>query len=141
MVQGWPGDGEHLGDHRRTAHLFTAVEKAADLAIERQDKADGPDLAKCWVQKSPARSLPNLAKVAHLVVTGEASYHSNYDHCTVKYLQQAGVRPPFIKLGDVGVHGNGHMMMIEKNNLEIAAVMGRWLAQTLPATSASRVTR
>ena len=114
------------------------VGKAADLAIERQDKADGPDLAKCWVQKSPARSLPNLAKVAHLIVTGEASYHSNYDHCTVKYLQQAGVRPTFIRLADVGVHGNGHMMMLEKNNMEIAAVMARWLGQTLPATSASR---
>ena len=23
-------------------------------------------------------------------------------------------------LGDVGIHGNGHMMMIEKNNLDIA---------------------
>jgi hypothetical protein len=31
----------------------------------------------------------------------------------------------------VGIHGNGHMMMLEKNNLEIAAVMSRWLAKTL----------
>src|SRR5436190_10214714 len=36
--------------------------KATDLVIERQEKADGPDLARCWVQKAPARSLPNLAK-------------------------------------------------------------------------------
>jgi hypothetical protein len=90
------------------------------------------------MQQSPPRSLPNLAKVAHLIVTGEASYHSNYDHRTVKYLQQAGVRPTFIKLADMGIHGNGHMMMLEKNNIEIAAVMARWLAQTLPATNSSR---
>ena len=44
--------------------------KAADLAIERQEKADAPDLAKCWLQKAPARTLPNLAKVQHLVITG-----------------------------------------------------------------------
>jgi len=35
-------------------------------------------------------------------------------------LEQAGVRPVWIKLADVGVHGNGHMMMLEKNNTEIA---------------------
>ena len=114
------------------------AEKPTDLAIVREDKADAPDLVTCWMQKSPARTLPNLAKVAHLVVTGEASYHSNYDHCTVKYLQQAGVRPTFIRLADVGIRGNGHMMMLEKNNIEIAAVMARWLAQTLPASSSSR---
>jgi len=115
-----------------------AVAKASDLAIERQANADAPDLAKCWLQKSPARSLPNLAKVAHLVVTGEASYHANYDHCTVKYLQQAGVRPTFIKLAERGVRGNGHMMMLEKNNLEVANVMERWLTGTLTTTSSSR---
>ena len=106
--------------------------KASDLAIERQDKADAPDLARCWMQKSPARLLPNLTKVPHLVVTSEASYHANYDHCTVKYLQQAGVRPTWIKLADVGIRGNGHMMMLEKNNTEVAAVMSGWLTKSIP---------
>jgi pimeloyl-ACP methyl ester carboxylesterase len=78
--------------------------------------------------------LPNLAKLPILVVTSEASYHAPYDHCTVKYLQQASVRPTWIKLSDVGIHGNGHMMMLEKNNLEIAAVMARWLADALPVS-------
>jgi hypothetical protein len=27
----------------------------------------------------------------------------------------------------VCIHGNGHMMMLEKNNAEIAAVLSRWL--------------
>ena len=55
-----------------------------------------------------------------------------YDHCTVKYLEQAGVHPTWIKLGDVGIHGNGHMMMLEKNNMDIAAVMFKWLDKALP---------
>jgi hypothetical protein len=108
------------------------VAKASDLSIERQEKADAPDLAKCWSQKAPARTLPNLAKVPHLIITSEASYHANYDHCTVKFLQQAGVRPTFIKLVDLGIKGNGHMMMLEKNNQEIAAVMSGWLNKTIP---------
>jgi pimeloyl-ACP methyl ester carboxylesterase len=108
-----------------------AAAKATDLAIVRQDKADAPDLVKCWMQASPARLLPNLAKLPILILTAEASYHAPYDHCTVKYLEQAGVRPTYVKLAQRGIHGNGHMMMLEKNNLEIAAVMSGWLTERL----------
>jgi hypothetical protein len=45
------------------------------------------------------------------------------DHCTVKYLQQAGLKPTWIRLAEVGIHGNSHVMMQEKNNKEIAAVI------------------
>ena len=110
-----------------------AAAKAADLAIVRQAKPDAPDLVRCWLQKSPARRLPNLAKVPILVVTSEASYHAPYDHCTMKYLQQAGLQPTWTRLADEGIHGNGHMMMLEKNNMDIAAVMSRWLAKAVPA--------
>ena len=71
-------------------------------------------------------------KVPIVVLTGETSYHALYDHCTVKLLEQAGVQPIFIKLADLGFRGNGHMMMLEENNLEIAAFMTAWLDETLP---------
>ena len=38
-----------------------------------------------------------------LVLTSEASYHAPYDHCTVKFLEQAGVKPTFIRLADQGI--------------------------------------
>jgi pimeloyl-ACP methyl ester carboxylesterase len=104
-----------------------------DLAIERQEKSDAPNLARCWMQRSPARQLLSLQKMPILIVTAEASYHSPYDHCTVKFLEQAGVHPTWIKLGDIGIHGNGHMMMLEKNNMEIADVISHWLAKSAPA--------
>src|SRR5215471_8425919 len=104
---------------------------ASDLAIVRQEKADAPDVARCWLQKTPVRILPNLQKFPTLVITAEASYHAPYDHCTVQYLRQAGMKPDWIKLADIGIHGNGHMMMLEKNNSEIAAVMSRWLAKNV----------
>jgi hypothetical protein len=106
--------------------------KASDLAIVQQDKPDGPDLVRCWMQNTPARLLPNLQKLPILILTAEASYHAPYDHCTVKYLEQAGVHPVWIKLADVGIRGNGHMMMLERNNSEIADVMSKWLDKTLP---------
>ncbi len=108
------------------------VADAAELAFVQQDKADGPDLVKCWMQKEPARQLPRLQKIPILVLTAEASYHAPYDHCTVKYLQQAGVRPDFVRLADLGVRGNSHVMMLEKNSREIAAVIARWLDKALP---------
>jgi hypothetical protein len=50
----------------------------------------------------------------------------------VKYLQQAGLHPTWVKLADAGIHGNGHMMMLEKNNREIAQLIAQWLEKTLP---------
>ena len=109
------------------------VADASEITLTQQDKADGPDLVKCWMQKEPARQLPNLRSMPILVLTAEASYHAPYDHCTVQYLRQAGVRPTFIRLADLGIRGNSHVMMLERNNREIAAVIAHWLDQALPS--------
>jgi pimeloyl-ACP methyl ester carboxylesterase len=111
---------------------------AADLAFQQQDKADAPDLVRCWLQKVPARQLPNLAKMPILIVNGEASFHAPFEHCTVKYLEQAGVRPTWISLGIAGVHGNGHMMMLEKNSDDVAGVIADWLKKALSEKAAAR---
>ena len=42
-------------------------------------------------------------------------------------MDQLGVRHDFVRLDDAGIHGNSHMMMLEKNNLEIADYLIRWL--------------
>jgi len=99
----------------------------AKLAFVRQDQPDKPDFVRCWLQQEPARKLPNLAHVPVVIITAEASYHAPYDHCTAAYLNQAGVPNTHIRLADAGVHGNGHMMMIEKNNAAIAGVIAQWL--------------
>jgi len=110
-----------------------AVKDASELAIFQEDKADGPDLVRCWLQQAPARQLPDLQKMPIVVITSEASYHAPYDHCTVKYLAQAGVKATHIRLAELGIRGNSHVMMNEKNNKEIAAVISKWLDQALPA--------
>ena len=104
---------------------------ATDLKFVKEQKTDGPGLATCWKQAEPARQLPNLQKMPILVLTSEASYHAPYDHCTVKFLQQAGIRPGVIRLANLGIKGNSHVMMLEKNNMEIAAVIEGWLDKTL----------
>jgi pimeloyl-ACP methyl ester carboxylesterase len=110
----------------------------AKLAFVRQDKADGPDMTRCWLQEEPARKLKNLANIPVSVIMSEASYHAPYDHCTVAYLRQAGVRTDFIKLADYGIRGNGHMMMIEKNSDQIANVIDRWIVRQIVSERSAR---
>jgi pimeloyl-ACP methyl ester carboxylesterase len=84
-------------------------------------------LVRCWAQAEPARKLAHLQNVPVLIVQGEASYHAPYDHCTQAFLVQAGVEVSYLRLSDHGVCGNGHMLMIEKNNQEIAALIHEWM--------------
>ena len=42
-----------------------------------------------------------------------------------------------MRLADRGIHGNGHMMMLEKNSDAIAGVIDGWL-KTLPVKPANR---
>lgn len=96
-----------------------------EAAVE--DTADREGLIPCHLQAEPVRMLPNLRRVRHAILVGEASYHAPYDHCTAKFLSQAGAPPEFIRLETQEIHGNGHMMMLEENNHVIADLMLRWL--------------
>ncbi|MBV9861091.1 MAG: alpha/beta fold hydrolase [Alphaproteobacteria bacterium] len=105
----------------------------AELQIERQAEPEGPGLVRCWQQKAPPRRLPNLAGKPVLVLTAEASYHAVYDHCTIAYLQAAGVEVSVIRLAERGLRGNGHMVMLERNNLAIAGLIAEWLSTAVIA--------
>ncbi|TDD32733.1 hypothetical protein E1287_21780 [Actinomadura sp. KC06] len=103
-----------------------------DLPYAREPRGDGPGLVPCRLQTAPVRSLPRLARTPVLIMTGEASYHAGYDHCTAKYLAQAGARVTYQRLENLGIHGNGHMLMLERNSDQVAAQIARWLDRTAP---------
>jgi pimeloyl-ACP methyl ester carboxylesterase len=104
------------------------VKDLADLDPTREEKAQAPDLVRCWFPRSPHR-LPHLVGIPEAIVAGEASFHSGFDHCTSEYLTRAGVANDLILLGDHGIHGNTHLMMIEKNNLQIGGLIADWISQ------------
>jgi pimeloyl-ACP methyl ester carboxylesterase len=127
---GWFKDaalGRAWGITRLPLQYDPPAAEPKDLGMTQQAAADGPNLVRCWLQDAPARQLVNLKGVPILIVASEASYHAPYDHCTSKYLAQAGVKNTFVRLPDAGIHGNGHMMMLEKNNLQIAALLKSWV--------------
>ena len=107
------------------------AQKPEDLKPVKQDKPDRADLVACTLQSEPARKLVTLSKIPTLLVVSEASYHAPYDHCTAAYLKQAGVPVTFLRLEDKGIKGNGHMVMYEKNNLEIAKLLIDWAQKNI----------
>lgn len=129
------GAPEYFEDGPLTKHwgltdvplAYEGIADASQLSFVQQEKADRPDLMRCWRQKEPARQLTNLKNIPTVIFTSEASYHASYDHCTSQFLAQAGVKNEFIRLPDKGIRGNGHMMMLEKNNIEIAALISGWM--------------
>ena len=107
------------------------AKNADDLKPVEEATADGPGLAKCWKQSDPPRQLPNLQGIPILNVISEASANTVYDHCISKFLTQAGVKNTYYRLQDQGIHGNGHFMMLEKNSLEVAALLNKWISQNV----------
>ena len=130
----WFKDGELARSYGLASQPLTydpPLSQPSELKFSKQQESDAPDLVRCWEQVSPARRLANLASVPVLIVQAEASYHASYDHCTAKYLRAAGVATTFIRLADVGIRGNGHMLIMEKNSDSIAAVASSWLDKTV----------
>jgi pimeloyl-ACP methyl ester carboxylesterase len=136
---------EKTGDGRARAYGLTRmpltfdppVKAPEDLIVAQQAKGSdakggdpkgGDGRIRCWLQGEPVRALPNLAKVPTVVVTAEASFHATYDECTIAFLTQAGAKPDVVRLADQGLHGNGHMMMLETNSDAVADVLAGWLA-------------
>jgi pimeloyl-ACP methyl ester carboxylesterase len=109
------------------------LKRGETLTFVRQKTPDAPGLVRGWLQAEPARKLPKLAGIPILILVAEASYHATYDHVTAAYLTQAGVQNTFLRLPHIGIRGNGHMMMLEKNSDRIAGVIEGWLKKTLAA--------
>jgi hypothetical protein len=64
-----------------------------------------------------------------MIMVAESSYPATYDHITSSFLKQAGVDHELAYLADKGFKGNGHMVMLEKNNHEVADTMINWLVE------------
>ncbi len=108
-----------------------AINGPEDIETETYTPAAESGLREGKLQKEPARQLVNLKNIPMTIITSEASYHNTYDYLTAMFLSQAGVDIDYISLPDLDIHGNGHMMMIEMNSLDIAAVVDQWIGENV----------
>lgn len=66
-------------------------------------------------------------RVALITGTNDADHTSAIDKPIVDWLNANGARAEFIPLGERGIQGNGHMMMMESNSDQLAAGIIAWL--------------
>lgn len=83
------------------------------------------------LQAEPARKLVNLQGIPMVMVTSEGSFASPGNPGAIAFFQQAGCTAEELRLAAHGIHGNGHMMMVEKNNREVLQPILDWMAKNV----------
>jgi pimeloyl-ACP methyl ester carboxylesterase len=94
-----------------------------------------PGVAGYFMQVEPARKLPKLKNTKVLFVTADSSFASPGNPGGVAFLKQAGVQAEELRLGAVGIKGNGHMMMAEKNSREVLQPLIDWMNKNVTGTN------
>ena len=89
----------------------------------------------CLIQAEPARTLVNLQGIPIVMVTSEGSFASPGNPGAIAFFKQAGCTAEELRLVDHGIHGNGHMMMVEKNNREVLQPILDWIAKNVEKDS------
>jgi pimeloyl-ACP methyl ester carboxylesterase len=110
----------------------------AELKVKLEEKQERPDEAVCWMQEEPARKLTHWQNIRILMASANATYHRVYDPCIPKFLKQAGVQVEFYRMEDVGLRGNSHVMMLEKNSDEIIKWIVAWLKKNSAVVTATK---
>lgn len=87
------------------------------------------------------RDFAQFAGKEILVVTGshDTDHPRHLDAAIVKWLAQCGARPEFCFLPDHGISDNGHMLMLEDNARDIAALILKWVSGGSARPSGDRV--
>lgn len=108
--------------------LVDLVRQVYPPPVKNDDNSTVPCVLQA--QRPAPRKLNNLSPLPILLVTTEASYHAPYDYCTVNFLKQAGCsKAVHMELGKIGIHGNGHMMFMEKNSAQIWQQVQGWMTK------------
>jgi acetyl esterase/lipase len=83
------------------------------------------------------QQIATLAKIPVLVlfgdIEGNASWQSRIDDCRalVNRLKAAGGNATLLHLPEVGIHGNSHMYMLDKNNLQVGSLVSKWIDENV----------
>jgi pimeloyl-ACP methyl ester carboxylesterase len=84
-----------------------------------------------YLQGEPARKLKNLQGIPIVMVTSEGSFASPGNPAAVAFFRQAGCQAEELRLVNHNIHGNGHMMMVERNNREVLQPIVEWIAKNV----------
>jgi hypothetical protein len=103
-------------------------ESSGDLRAPPQQRQEDPAAVQDPPQVDVEHPLPALRGDLREVATCLDTRVVAQDVHPAERLQR---RVRDLRLGELGVHGNGHLMMIERNNAEVLDVVLGWLAHNL----------
>jgi pimeloyl-ACP methyl ester carboxylesterase len=118
------GEGRRFPAVDPDAYLATLSPIWAGLLLERVK----PMLDPSSPQRPP---IGDLGGTSVLVISGtrDTNHPRAVDQKLVDFLVRKGSSADLIYLGDIGIEGNGHMLMLEENSSQIASVILDWLSR------------
>jgi pimeloyl-ACP methyl ester carboxylesterase len=123
--------GNAWGITNMPMHYDPPVNSPDDLKTYLEEKSDRPDEVPCYMQKEPVHKLISLENMRILSVSAEGTYHRVFDVCIPKWLNQAGVKDEFVRLEDVGIHGNMHEMFLDRNSDVVIKFIDDWIRKNV----------
>jgi hypothetical protein len=138
-----PFRADHVGSYLRPPALLSAREERRSLvsAIVAVEPAGPPfvdhpalgafthGLTPVPLGFGPGPDEVKLDGLPIAVVSAPCSGFEPSCHLTAEYLRSCGAAVDEIRLAEIGIHGNGHAMMLEKNNVEVAAAITDWIVK------------
>jgi len=123
--------GNAWGITNMPMHYEPPVNTPEDLKTFLEEKSERPDEVPCYMQKEPVHKLAGMQNIRILSISAEGTYHRTFDVCIPKWLNQAGVKDEFVRLEDVGIHGNMHEMFLDRNSDAVIKFIDDWIRKTV----------
>jgi pimeloyl-ACP methyl ester carboxylesterase len=123
--------GNAWGVTNMPMHYDPPVNSPEDLKTYLEEKSERPDEVPCYMQKEPVHKLVGMQNIRILSISAEGTYHRVFDACIPKWFNQAGVKDEFVRLEDVGIHGNMHEMFLDKNSDEVIKFIDDWIRKNV----------
>ncbi|HTI42439.1 MAG TPA: hypothetical protein VL693_11495 [Vicinamibacterales bacterium] len=116
------------------------INSPAELKTHLEPSERPGDEVGCYMQDQPVHKLVHFQNMRILSISAEGTYHRVFDVCIPKWLNQAGAKDDFVRLEDVGIHGNMHEMFLDRNSDEVIKFIDNWLRKNIntKATSGTR---
>ena len=119
---------EFVGADQQPVRVRPAGERAGrPQGRARREVRSGPTKCAAGCRSSRRASWRGGRTSRCSAISANGTYHRVYDPCIPKFLNQAGVKADFVRLEDVGIRGNSHMMMLEKNSDDIIEFVVGWI--------------
>ncbi len=116
------GDGTRFPREHIERYLASLIAVPPRLLYERVNVADSQ------LKVSSFTSYKNKRMMV-VVGTNDVDHPVAVDQPIVDWLNTNGAKADFVLLSDVGISGNGHMMMLESNSDQIAGFIEEWIGR------------